>query len=127
METLQDFLKEYKELLALDNSISLPEAERRAAKFLVGMATITDLRHTFSNEKVKLLTVQTATFAEEMSKSDAKTVTENKMRAEASSAYVVAREDLERIENDIAFLKAYYDILNNGHVFYRNIAKGEAF
>ncbi len=32
-----------------------------------------------------------------------------------------------RTENDLSYLKAYYDIFMAAHVFYRNMAKGEQF
>ena len=88
-------------------------------------ARITDWRHILSEEKIKFLTVQTAVYSEELSKGTAKTMTENKVTAEASESYSSARESLESIENDLSYLRAYYDIFNNAHVFYRQMAKGE--
>ncbi len=123
----KQYLEKYSALLPLGKSVSQPEAERRAAEFLSAMATITDWRHVYSNEKIKLLSAQTAVYAQEMGKGTAKTVTENKLAAEASDAYTQAREELERIDNDLAYLKAYYEVFMNGHVFYRNVAKGESF
>jgi hypothetical protein len=125
MKEIKEFLEKTSQLLPVGKSISFTEAERRAGEFLAALATITEWRHLLNEEKIKLLTTQTATFAEEMSKGTAKTVTENKMVAEASPAYTSAREELERMENDIAYLKAYFDIYNNAHVFYRQMAKGE--
>lgn len=111
--------------LPLNKSISFPEAEKRASEFLEAQAKITNIRHMLSEEKIKLLSTQTAVYAEELSKGTGKTVTENKTTAEASKAYISAREDFERIENDLAYLRAYYDIFQNAHVFYRQMAKGE--
>lgn len=123
----KQFLEKYISQLSLNKSISTSEAEKRAGAFLEGMAYITDMRHNFSEEKIKFLSVQTSVYAEELSKGTAKTMTENKVTAEASVQYTKAREDLEHIDNDLAYLKAYYDIFQNGHVFYRNISKGEQF
>lgn len=125
MNEIKDYIAEKSKLLALNKSISIPEAERRASEFLSAMAVITDWRHSFSENKITEVTVQTAVYAQEMAKGIAKTVTENKLTAEASSEYVAAREALEHTENDIAYLKAYYDIFMASHVFYRNLAKGE--
>lgn len=127
MTEIKEYIQTIVALLPLAKSISQPEAERRAGEFLAAQSQITEWRHLLSDEKIKLTSVQTAVYAEEMSKGTAKTVTENKMMAEASSSYTNAREELERIENDVSYLKAYYDIFNNGHIFYRAIAKGESF
>lgn len=116
---------EYAALLPVAKSISYTEAERRAGEFLHIRAKIADWRHVFSEEKIRLLSLQTAVYAEEMSKGTSKTVTENKLVAEASAAYTKAREDLERIENDMAYLKTYDDIFKDSHIFYRQAAKGE--
>lgn len=125
MMEFKEVLSQYSALLQLNKSISCPEAERRAGEFLVALAKITDWRHSFSEEKIRLLSIQTAVYAQELGKGTAKTVTENKVAAEASPEYTQAREELERIENDLSFLKAYYEIFHNGHLFYRQMAKGE--
>jgi hypothetical protein len=120
-------VREYEKLLPLAKSISSSEAEHRAGEFLSALAFITEMRHLLSEEKIKCLTVQTAVYSEQMSKGVSSTMTANKIAAEASPEYTAAREDLERIENDISYLKAFYDIYMAAHVFYRNIAKGESF
>lgn len=125
MNKMQEYLAQYEKLLPVGTSISFTEAERRAGEFLAAQATITNWRHAFSDDKIKLLSIQTAVYAQEMTKGTAKTVTENKMMAEASAEYTAAREELERIENDISFLKAYFDIFTNAHIFYRKMSSGE--
>jgi len=124
MNDIKEFISKYESLLAVGTSISYTEAERRAGEFLVGMARITDMKHLLSGDKIRMLSVQTAVYASLMAKGTAKTVTENKLNAEASPEYEKAREDLEHLENDISYLRAYYDILNNAHIFYRTMAKG---
>ena len=127
MNEFQKIIDSYSSDLSLNKSISSSEAEKRAGRFLEAMAKITDLRHVFSESKIKFTTVQAAVYSEALSKGTAKTMTENKVTAEASAEYSGAREDLERIENDLAYLKAYWDIFMAAHVFYRQIAKGEQF
>lgn len=127
MKEIKDFIAKYEALLPVASSISSPESERRAGEFLSAMAQITNWRHLLNEEKIRRLTVQTATFAQELSKGTAKTVTENKMTAEASESYTKAREEFEYLENDISYLKAYYDIFMSAHVFYRQMARGESF
>lgn len=125
MTDFKEFIEKYEHLLPVGTSISYTEAERRAGEFLVALATITNIRHMLGSEKIKLLSIQTATYASEMSKGTAKTVTENKLTAEASVEYTKAREELESIENDLTYLKAYYEVYNNGHLFYRQMCRGD--
>jgi len=123
MNEFKVHLQQFIELLPVNKSISAPEAERRAGQFLQVCAEITERRHFLSEDKIKLSTLQSVVYAEELSKATGKTVTENKVTVEAARAYTDAREALEFIENDINYLKAMYDIFNNGHLFYRNMAK----
>lgn len=125
MSDFKEYIEKYQALLPVGTSISYTEAEKRAGLFLEAQATITDWRHTLSSEKIRLLSVQTAVYAEKMAAGTAKTVTENKLTAEASAEYTKAREDLEHIENDLSYLKAFYDIFQNAHIFYRTMAKGD--
>lgn len=125
MQEIKDYLAKFERLLPVGTSISYTEAERRAGEFLGAMAHLANLRHILSDDKIRLLSVQTAVYAEQMGKGTAKTVTENKLTAEASQEYTKAREEFERIENDISYLKAYSDIFSAAHVFYRQMARGE--
>lgn len=127
MSGMKDTIESYAKLLPLNKSISTTDAEKRASEFLTAMAYITDLRHTFNEEKIRLQSSHNAVYAEELSKATGKTITENKITVEACEPYQVAREELERIDNDLSYLKAYADIFMAAHVFYRNMAKGEAF
>jgi hypothetical protein len=126
MSDMKAMLSRYNELLPVGTSVSYTEAERRAGEFLYAMSEVTNLKHVFSSEKIKLLTVQTTTYASEMGRGTAKTVTENKLTAEASSEYIMAREGLEEVDNDISYLRAMFDVYQNAHVFYRQLAKGES-
>ena len=124
---MKTLVEQYTPLLALNGSISTSESEKRASIFLHAMAQIINAKHELNEEKIKISSVHTATYAEQLSKGTKKTMTENKTEAEASVPFINSREALERIENDIAFLKAYYDVFNNAHVLYRQLAKGDNF
>jgi len=125
MNEIREKIAEYSKLLAVRQSVSLTEAEKRAGEFLMAMAIITEERHKLSSKKIEYTTLQTATYAQELQKGTAKTVTENKLQAESTEDYIAVREELERVENDLSYLRAYYDIFHDGHIFYRTMAKGE--
>jgi hypothetical protein len=125
MSEMKEYVDKYAKLLPIGTSVSYTEAEKRAGEFLSAQATITNWRHMLSSEKIKLTSVQTAIFSTLMAKGTAKTVTENKLMAEADPEYIKVREELESVENDLSYLKSYYDIFNNAHIFYRNLSRGE--
>lgn len=125
MKEVKDLLDKYVRMLPMGTSVSYTEAEKRAGAFLEAMALVTEFRHMLSQEKIRALSTQTAVYAQELVKGTGKTMTENKIAAEASGEYTKAREDLEGLDNDLSYLKAHYEIFQNAHVFYRNVAKGE--
>lgn len=124
MKEIKEYIAKHAAMLPLAKSISTAEAERKAGDFLMAMATIADWKHVITEDKIRLLSVQTAVYSDQLGKGTAKTMTENKVTAEASDEYREAREGLEKIENDISYLKTYADIFMAAHVFYRNMAKG---
>lgn len=125
MNEIKEYILKYAAMLSMSASISIPEAERRAGDFLVVQAQIAEYKHLLTQAKIKFTTVQSATYSELLSKCTGKTVTENKLTVEADPGYTKVREDLESLDNDLSYLRAYADIFANGHLFYRNLAKGE--
>lgn len=120
---IKAYLAKQQELLPVNRSISAPEADRRAGVFLEVCAKIIDWKHALSEGKIEATTVQSVTYAEELSKCTGKTITENKVTVEASPVYCAARQELESVDNDISYLKAMYEVFMAAHVFYRNQAK----
>jgi len=125
MEKMKQELEKYERLLPVGTSISYTESERRAGEFLVAMAKIATWKHDLSTIQIKYVSVQTAVYASEMSKGQAKTVTENKLNAEASLDYTEVREGLEKVQNDMSYLKAMYEIFQNAHIYYRTMSRGD--
>lgn len=124
---IKAYIAEARKLLPVPKGLSSTEAERRAGAFLDAMAACADWKHEFTKVKIKQLSVQTAIYAQELVKGTGKTVTENKTAAEASAVYQTAREGLEETENDISYLKTYYEVFNNAHIFYRNLMKESSY
>lgn len=122
-DAIKDKINKYSKLLPIGMSLSPVENERRAAEFLVAQAYITEWRHILGEDKIKFLSTQTAVYAVELAKGEAKTMTENKVTAEASKSFIEAREALEVVENNLNYLRIYQDIFGNAHVFYRQLAK----
>jgi len=125
MQDIKDYIEKYSAILPMSQSLSIPDAEKRAADFLVVQAQIANWKHLLTQEKIKLTTLQSATYSELLSRCTGKTVTENKLTVEAAPEYAKVREDLEALENDISYLKAYNEVFLNAHLFYRMLAKSE--
>lgn len=111
--------------LATDKAVSEREAERRAGAFLEVQAHIVNGIDTLSDDKIKAVSLQAAIYAQLMARDSTKGVTEKKINVEAAPDYISARENLEHVENDLTYLKTYFKIFENAHIFYRNLAKGE--
>ena len=125
MKDIKALLEEYIAALPLNKSISIPEAERRAGLFLTAQAQLAEIRHGFTEELIRFTSVQAAVYAEQLAKCDSGKITQDKIAVEASSEYLKARENLESIQNDIAYIKAHQELFAAAHVLYRNLAKGE--
>lgn len=125
MQEIKDYVSQINKLLPIGTSLSYTEYEKRAATFLDAMSKLIDQKHLLSEDKIKLLSIQSVTYAQELSKVTGKTITENKITVEANPVYINAREALEGIDNDINYIKAHLELYTNAHIFFRNLAKGD--
>jgi hypothetical protein len=121
----KDLIDKYVAMLPSDRVVSTVEAERRAGAFLEALAHVNTFRHMYSNQKIGLLSAERATYASVMAMMGGSKITEKKIEVEAAPVYMKAREELEAIENDLSYLRAFHEIFTNAHVFYRQLAKGE--
>lgn len=120
---LDQMIQRYLDLVPLDNAISRPEAEKRASHFLVAQAHLTNHLLDYRTLQVGAVTKVNAVYASELNRAGGKTVTENKVTAEASAAYAEAREELETINNNIEYFKGYLKIFSDAHILHRNVGK----
>ena len=125
LDEVKKLINETNSLLPIGTSVSQPDAEKRAGEFLMAMASISWVKHEIGASKIKNESLQVSIFAAELSKGTAKTMTENKVTAEASEIYQSVREAYEGDENDLSYLKAMYEVYSNAHIFYRNLARTE--
>lgn len=125
MDEIKFQIANWVKLLPTGRSVTQEEAEYRSSEFLIASACLAGWRHNLTDNRIKFSSVQAAIYASELYKCSGKTITENKITVEASETYAKAREDFEYTENDINYVKMFYDIFNNAHIFYRNLAKQE--
>lgn len=120
----QSFIDHYVELLPSKN-VSQSEAESRAGEFLLAVAHISNMRHLYSNDKIKAESMERIIYGKLITSLKGTKITENKILVESNPEYQLVREELERIQSDMEHLKHFQDIFMNAHVFYRQVSKGD--
>jgi hypothetical protein len=120
-ELLKQKIEECLELIKY-SSKSISEAPDRATKFLIMQAFLVDEKHKTEQDKIKLITLSEACFAQAVSRAQGG-VTEKKVAASVDPDYAASREALERCEAKIAWIKAYIDIMNNAHLTHRQFMR----
>ena len=102
---------------------SLSEAPERATQFLIIVAILADAKREVEEDKAKLDTLVSTSYAQAFGKSSAKQVTEKKAEAENDETYSGMREWLEQCQSKISWLKTYIEVFNNAHITYRQFSK----
>lgn len=123
MKEIKEYIDKFIELLPAEKSITGYEAERRASQFLVACAHIANWRHMYRQEKIKATSMERAIYSNVLSNVASSKITESKIKVEADPSYIAARESLEGWDNDLDYLKTYYDIFLNSHIQLRAMAK----
>ena len=113
------------EILPTERAVSEREAERRAGQFLLIQAHITDKMDELNHEKIGTTSILAAIYPKLMAMETSKQVTEKKVNVEGHEDYLAAREAVETIEAQLNYLKTYFKIFENAHIFYRQLAKAE--
>ena len=121
-QELRARIKEHLDLVTYSRQ-GMKEAAERCTAFLVMVAILTDEKRECEDEKAKITTMETASYAQAIGRSQAKQVTEKKIEAEQDQNYTIIREAKEHCEAKISWLKTYISIFENAHITYRTFAK----
>ncbi len=121
-EQLRASIDEHLALIKYSNK-SIKKAPDRATQFLIMVALLADAKRSVEEDKAKLSTLVSATYANAMGRSTAKQVTEKKAEAENDENYTNVREGLELCESKISWLKVYINIFENAHLTYRQFSR----
>lgn len=120
-EQLQQFVLGNIGLIEINREAIL-DARNRAAKFLVIQAHLNDHLKILDDLMVKASTEEKAMYAQAILTAGGKNVTEAKIIAEANPDYCRARESIELIKSEHNWTKRHFDIFENAHVMFRQIA-----
>lgn len=104
------------------NRDAILDARNRAARFLVIQSHLNDHMKILADVKVKASTEEKATYAQAILSAGGKNVTEGKIIAEANPIYAKARETVELIDSEFNWTKKHYEIFENAHIMFRQIA-----
>lgn len=96
----------------------------RATLLLTYTANLHNYRFILENRKIKAVSIERTTEAEQVFgikniKDTKLTVTEKKLIAQSSEEYITAREELERIDSAITYVKYMAEVFTNGHILLR--------
>jgi hypothetical protein len=98
------------------------EAERLSSDFLKAMAAVNYELLRVRNEKIMTEVAKNYLFSEAMKKHSGEKVTAQKAEAITDDNYIAANKEFEELENAIEYLKKLYEIMQHGHVYFRQIA-----
>lgn len=121
LEQLQELINKHLDLIEI-NRDAIIEARSRAAIFLVVQSHLSNHLKTLEDAEVKASTIEKASYAQAILAAGGKNVTESKIQAEADPVYAEARETIELIKSELNWVKKHFDIFNNAHILFRQIA-----
>jgi hypothetical protein len=125
IEQLKAYLDEMFKYLNADNLVSAREAEIRAGRFLEAQYRIAAGIRSLERERFKLESYKNVTFNQLLSATSGKTVKEKQSAVDADPTFIPIQEKYSDIESDLSFLKNVARVFADGHVFYRQQAKGD--
>lgn len=121
-DQLEQLVQEHLDLVEM-TAAALAEGRDRAAKFLVMQAILSNHLKAIQDVKVKVSTLEKASYAQAILGAPGKNVTENKIIAEADPNYSQNREAMELIDSEINWTRNHYDIFGNAHVMFRQYSR----
>lgn len=121
-KSLKDEIDDMMECL-IDYEVSPNESKERATKFFALTYRVNNKIRDIENEIIKANVLATAAYAGAFKSIEEKNVTKVKALANADKSYLKQDIELKRLEAEKSYWKNVYDIMNNGHIFYRGMNK----
>ena len=125
MENIQKYVEEKLPLLSLEGVDTPRKAETRAADLLFVIGDLMNAKLNTLQRLSKSKSQHTITLQSVMDSIEAKTITEKKSKAESTMAVTTTREEMEKAENELSYIRGCTDMFNNSHVLFRQISRGE--
>jgi hypothetical protein len=106
-------------------SEGLASSKERAATFLVVQASLIEYLKQVDEELAKHSTLKEATYANKISKTAGKNITEKKINIAVDEEYSSIRESYEALEALREWVKGHIKIFENAHILYRGFSREE--
>lgn len=104
---------------------SLLDLQEKASQFLLTVAKLAQERRTLEQALLKAQSIEKATYAHVLFKTEAKTVKEKEIIADADPNVLQANEASGELKSDITYVATCIDIFKNGHLLYRQSLRSE--
>jgi hypothetical protein len=126
-ETLQSVIEEGLAIISSKRGLSPLQLSEKAGKLLIIVAKLAQFRNYLEQELTKHSSLERVTYAQVMSQADKSAkVTEKKVLIESDSTYISSREKMEEIQSSITYVKTMIDVMNNGHVLFRQLMREDS-
>lgn len=106
-----------------DNDVPPSEAERLATLFFKATYEINKIKRQIKSDVILLEQASNALYASAVNRAEGKNVTEKKINAVKDFEYMKLMKQLGEKQNEFDYFKHLYEIMTNGHIFYKNIAR----
>jgi hypothetical protein len=121
-EQIGQIITEHLDLVVI-NAKSLAESKERAARLLIVQSILATFLKTFEDDLSRAITMREAQYAQGISVSDGKNITEKKANIALYSEYTDARELSERLEAFKSYIKTHIKIFENAHLLFRQLGR----
>lgn len=106
-----------------DSGVSPGEAERLATLFFKATYEINKIKRNIKSDVIILEQASNALYTNAVRSAEGKNVTEKKINANRDLEYLKIMKELGERQNTFEYFKHLLDIMTNGHIFYKNIAR----
>ncbi len=123
---LEKYIQAHLALLPESSIFTGPDATIRAASLLKAVAFLSAFRRNLMDNKVRGTTINTTIYNKVYSETkfpEKIGVNEKKAQVEANPEYLKNSEEIEILENNIKYISSIIEVMNNGHLLLRQMAK----
>jgi hypothetical protein len=121
-EEIEKLIEDHIDLIHVDAN-ALANSKDRSARFLVIQAILATYLKSLEEAKAQLTTITEASFAQAIKYASGKNVTENKISASVDPQYSSTRENSEKLDAEINWIKTHMKIFENAHILFRQFLR----
>lgn len=122
---LPELEKKYDDLInnISDHDVPPGEAMRLASLFFKATYEVNKIKRQVKSEVILLEQASNALFTSAVGRAEGENVTQRKLNANKDLEYLKIMKMFGEKQNEFEYLRGLYDIMTNGHIFYKNLAR----